>query len=90
MMPQTQIAFDFGDLPEQPLAEDKPAGGKKNVRKKKMPDPVVEINLVKAKSTRGRKSMKEMSAGVELIRNPRRCHPVPKDVLFNWKSGRNV
>ncbi|CAN5749533.1 hypothetical protein BH11BAC3_BH11BAC3_14800 [soil metagenome] len=64
-MAQEQIAFDFGDLPEKPLPE------KKSVRLKKEPVPV-KIDLVapKQKSTRGRKSLKEMAEGVDLVEVP--------------------
>lgn len=69
MMPQTQIAFDFGDLPEKP-EDEQLAKRKKTVRKKGPPEPAEVKAPVKEKSTRGRKSMKEMSASVELIEIP--------------------
>lgn len=62
-MPQSQIAFDFGDLEQKPPPA--PAG------KKKAPfTRLVDPTAVKEKSSRGRKSTKEMSAGVELIHIP--------------------
>jgi DNA-binding transcriptional MerR regulator len=63
-MPQTQISFDFGDL-EQKLPQ--PVGATK---KEAMTKPQPAAVIIKEKSTRGRKSMKEMSAGVELIEVP--------------------
>ena len=64
-MPKTQIAFDFGNVPEQPVPEAKP-----EQQRKPLPPPRVEPVAVKQKSTRGRKSLKEMSAGVDLIEVP--------------------
>ncbi len=67
MAKQTQIAFDFEDLPMQPAPE------KKVVAKKKIMEVPEVITLpvaIKQKSTRGRKSVKEMSAGVDLIEVP--------------------
>ena len=64
-MPKTQIAFDFGNVPEQPVPETKPERQRKH-----LPQPRVEPVAVKQKSTRGRKSLKEMSAGVDLIEVP--------------------
>ena len=78
-MSKTQIAFDFGDLPQKPLPENilvsekEVAPPKEAVTKK-----VVENIQVKEKSTRGRKSLKEMSAGVELIE-------VPEDAILYQK-----
>lgn len=75
-MPRSQIAFDFGDVPQKPLPENILApensveqGGaansnQANLSKNAAPAPP------KAKSTRGRKSVKEMSAGVDLIEVP--------------------
>jgi DNA-binding transcriptional MerR regulator len=64
----TQISFAFDDLPSEP------APVKKVVQKKKVaaPPPVVIAPPVaeKKKSTRGRKSLKEMSAGVHLVEVP--------------------
>jgi len=78
-MPKTQIAFDFGDLPEKPPQDNIQKPGNENAPKK---DTVVknnpEIIQVKQKSTRGRKSMKEMSAGVELIE-------IPEDAILYQK-----
>ena len=83
-MSKTQIAFDFGDLPQKPLPENilvpeevvqpkKEAPAPKPVTAK----PAENIDL-KEKSTRGRKSLKEMSAGVELI-------DVPEDAILFQK-----
>ena len=69
MMPQTQIAFDFGDIPEKPAAADKPVKSRARVSKQ----PIVldtALTTGKKKSTRGRKSIKEMSEGVEKIEIP--------------------
>jgi DNA-binding transcriptional MerR regulator len=70
---QTQISFAFDDFPSLP------ASVKKVVQKKKImaPPPVVIVPAEeKKKSTRGRKSLKEMSAGVHLV-------DVPEDeILF--------
>jgi len=67
MAEQTQIAFDFGDLPAQPAPE------KKKVTKRKIVDVPALVTLQapgKKKSTRGRMSVKEMSAGADLIEVP--------------------
>ena len=66
---QTQFAFDFGDVPQQKLPE------KKVVVKKEKPVIVPEIVTtvvpsVKVKSTRGRKSIEEMNAGIDLVDVP--------------------
>jgi len=63
-MAEKQIAFDFGDVPEQPIPEQKPQ------KRKPAPPPEPLPVPIKQKSTRGRKSLKEMSAGVELIDVP--------------------
>ena len=60
---QTQIAFDFTD--QQPLPPEKAV-----VKKEKVTMLPQEITVVKKKSTRGRKSLKEMSAGVDLLDIP--------------------
>ena len=60
---QTQIAFDFDD--QQPLPPEKTV-----VKKEKVIVLPQEITVVKKKSTRGRKSLKEMSAGVDLLDIP--------------------
>ena len=69
---QTQIAFDFDDLPQQP-----PLPPKVAVKKKEaviiLP---AAVTTPKIKSTRGRKSLKEMSAGVDLLDIP------ADDILF--------
>lgn len=68
-MALSQIAFDFfGDSPQQPVPEKKKA-----VAKKKEPKTVVESVVLprpKVKSTRGRKSIEEMNAGVGLVNVP--------------------
>ncbi|MEO6722302.1 MAG: MerR family transcriptional regulator [Ferruginibacter sp.] len=71
-MAEKQIAFDFGDIPEQPVAE------KKAPKRISRPLPAPEPAPVKQKSTRGRKSLKEMSAGVDLI-------DVPEDEVLYQK-----
>jgi DNA-binding transcriptional MerR regulator len=63
-MAEKQIAFDFGDVPEQPTPQKKPPKRKSAP----LPDPIVLP--IKQKSTRGRKSLKEMSAGVDLVEVP--------------------
>ena len=72
MAKQTQIAFDFEDLPL-------PAPEKKTIARKKtiaaMPVALAPLEE-KKKSSRGRKSLKEMSAGVHLVEVPE------DDVLF--------
>jgi DNA-binding transcriptional MerR regulator len=65
MASQTQIAFDFNDLPQQPLPQQKAV-----VKKEKVIVLPTEITVMKKKSTRGRKSLKEMSAGVDLLEIP--------------------
>ena len=92
-MAKTQIAFDFGDLPQKPLpenifvSEEKP---KSDEEEQPVEEQELEITsyketvvkndkiAVKEKSTRGRKSLKEMSAGVELIE-------VPEDAVLYQK-----
>lgn len=100
-MSRTQIAFDFGDLPQKPLPENILVSEEGTVpvpvtksemetvpeiaaipqrevepemsdmpEKKIMPTRLVENVATKEKSTRGRKSVKEMSAGVEFIEVP--------------------
>lgn len=72
-MAQTQIAFDFGDTPEKPLPV------QKTVRVKKIsPAPDQTPLPQKIKSTRGRKSLKEMGEGVDLIE-------VPEDAILFQK-----
>ncbi len=72
---QTQIAFDFDDLPQQP-----PLPPKIAVKKKEtiivLP---TAVTVPKIKSTRGRKSLKEMSAGVDLL-------DIPADEILFQKS----
>ena len=72
-MAVNQIAFDFDDLP-QPSAPVKAP-----VAKKKLMPPSVVIQqpeLIKKKSTRGRKSIKELSERVDLVDVPE------DDILF--------
>lgn len=83
-MSKTQIAFDFGDLPQKPLPENILVSEKVELPvseaapQNKPTTKAVEIIEVKEKSTRGRKSLKEMSAGVELI-------DVPEDAILFQK-----
>ncbi len=120
-MSKTQIAFDFGDLPQKPLPENILVSEEEAVpepiamaevetlpelivifeketapeivaipqkanepekaatpEKKIMPSRPIENIATKEKSTRGRKSVKEMSAGVELIE-------VPEDAILYQK-----
>jgi len=78
-MAKTQIAFNFGDLPQKPLPENIMVPERED-----MPVKEVEVlkpaenNIVKEKSTRGRKSLKEMSEGVDLIE-------VPEDAVLYQK-----
>jgi DNA-binding transcriptional MerR regulator len=69
-MPQTQIAFDFGDLPQKPLPENMSALEKDNISRGAATKKIVVNRQEKEKSTRGRKSLKEMCSGVELIEIP--------------------
>jgi DNA-binding transcriptional MerR regulator len=69
-MAQSQIAFDFDDL--GPAKVVKPAKPKKVVKAA----PVVIPPVKKAKSTQGRKSIKEAAAGVALVNVP------PDEELF--------
>lgn len=100
-MSKTQIAFDFGDLPQKPLPENILVTEEETVSVSvAMPEPAAILEIValpqnagspeltppsakkimparpvnniatKEKSTRGRMSVKEMSAGVELIEVP--------------------
>ncbi|MES2430438.1 MAG: MerR family transcriptional regulator [Bacteroidota bacterium] len=66
-MALSQIAFNFFDDEPQPKLPEK----KKTVVKKRKPIEVpVEITKPKVKSTRGRKSIEEMNAGVDLVNVP--------------------
>lgn len=69
----TQIAFDFDSIPQQSLSPKKPA-----VKAKVIIVPE-SITAPKVKSTRGRKSIKEMSEGVDLI-------DIPADEVLFQKS----
>ena len=73
MAKQSQIAFDFGELPQPPVPVKKGASKKQKV----VIIPQQLLNTaVKKKSTRGRKSLKEMTAGASLV-------DVPEDeILF--------
>lgn len=70
---QTQIAFDFDDLPQQPLPQ------KKVIVKEKVIVLPNAVSVAKTKSTRGRKSLKEMSVGVDLL-------DIPADEILFQKS----
>ena len=69
-MPQTQIAIDFGDLPQKPLPENMTALEKDNISRELATKKTTVNRQEKEKSTRGRKSLKEMCSGVELIEIP--------------------
>ncbi len=63
-----QIAFDFADLEQLPAPQKKAV-----VKTKKIIEVIelpAEIIVPKIKSTRGRKSLKEMSAGIDLLEIP--------------------
>lgn len=78
-MSKTQIAIDFGDLPQKPLQENTSISeGENSSQKEQVTKKTVGNIPVKEKSTRGRKSLKEMSAGVELIE-------VPEDAILFQK-----
>lgn len=93
-MAKSQIAFDFGDLPQKPLPENifvseetvvpepeaPPVLRETPFQKAIVPKEIAAASpaAVKEKSTRGRKSIKEMSAGVELIE-------VPEDAVLYQK-----
>ncbi len=76
MAKQSQIAFDFGDLPQEVVPE-------KKLPAKKQKVVIVPQQLLaapeKKKSTRGRKSMKEMTAAASLVN-------VPEDEILFQKS----
>ena len=69
MAVQTQIAFDF-DQPQQPALPEKKPVVKKEPVPEKIIDLPTEVSVIKQKSTRGRKSLKEMSVGVDLLDIP--------------------
>ena len=71
-MPQTQIAFDFGEVQEKPVVEKKPVAVKRQV------PAITKPAEPPQKSTRGRKSLKEMSAGVDQV-------DVPEDAVLYQK-----
>jgi DNA-binding transcriptional MerR regulator len=62
---QTQIAFDFDTAQQQPLPQQKAAAKKEKVTE--LPE---NITVIKKKSARGRMSLKEMSAGIDLLEIP--------------------
>lgn len=67
MAKQTQISFDFGEV------EAKPTVTKEKIERKKVAAPAAAPSgepAVKKKSTRGRKSMKEMAAAADLVEVP--------------------
>jgi DNA-binding transcriptional MerR regulator len=64
-MPLNQIAFDFDNLPEE-----KEPAKKAVVKKEDKPAIKTVIKIEKKKTTRGRKSLKEMTAGAGLIEIP--------------------
>ena len=64
-MALSQIAFDFDNIPEQPLPEKKAI-----VKVEVKPVPKIAKEPEKKKSNKGRMSLKEMSAGVDLIEVP--------------------
>lgn len=66
---QTQIAFDFDNIEQPPLPAKKAIVKSEPVDEKVIELPV-EVSVIKQKSTRGRKSLKEMSAGVDLLDIP--------------------
>jgi DNA-binding transcriptional MerR regulator len=72
-MVEKQIAFDFGEAPEE-----EPVVEKKQQKRKEKSLPQPEAVPVKVKSTRGRKSLKEMSEGVDLV-------DVPEDEVLYQK-----
>jgi DNA-binding transcriptional MerR regulator len=70
-MPKKQIAFDFGDFTGDPSPENSLVPGNENAAPKDLAtEKAFEKIPMKEKSTRGRKSMKEMNAGVALIEIP--------------------
>lgn len=69
-MPLNQISFDFENLPEEKEPANKVVPGKESKSVKE------EMKVVKKKSPRGRKSLKEVSANADMI-------DIPEDeVLF--------
>jgi DNA-binding transcriptional MerR regulator len=62
---QTQIAFDFDTAQQQPLPQQKAVAKKEKVTE--LPE---NITVIKKKSARGRMSLKEMSAGIDLLEIP--------------------
>lgn len=79
MMPQTQIAFDFGDLPQKPLPENIVVSEKETIPQKNIVHTKTISNIPeKTKSTRGRMSLKEMCAAADLIE-------VPEDAILYQK-----
>lgn len=62
---QSQIAFDFDNLPPSP-AQEKPA----MVKNEEIIDVPVEITIAKKQSARGRKSLKEIHESIDLLDIP--------------------
>jgi DNA-binding transcriptional MerR regulator len=75
MAKQTQIAFDFGDVPQAAAPAKKP----KEKKEKPVATVPVAAEVPKKKSTRGRKSIKEMTRSVDLV-------DVPDDEILFQKS----
>jgi len=73
MSAQSQIAFDFDDLSQEPLPE------KKGVVKEKIIILPTAITVPKKKSARGRQSLKEMCVNVDLL-------DIPSDEILFQKS----
>ncbi|MES2892337.1 MAG: MerR family transcriptional regulator [Bacteroidota bacterium] len=71
-MAETQIAFDFGEVQEKPVIE------KKRIAVKRQMPVITKPAEPPQKSTRGRKSLKEMSAGVDQVE-------VPEDAVLYQK-----
>src|SRR5882757_2971403 len=78
MAERTQIAFDFDNAPVEKQPETKPVAEKKTAAEEQGITEVVfqEIKTDNKKETRGRMSLKDMDAGVNLIEVPE------DDVLF--------
>jgi DNA-binding transcriptional MerR regulator len=72
MAKQTQIAFDFGDIPAQPAAPEKKARPAKPAVAIEVPEAITKPApaLIKKKSTRGRKRLKDLARTADLIEVP--------------------
>jgi DNA-binding transcriptional MerR regulator len=77
MAKQTQIAFDFGDVAAQPVQQAKPK--QKKPTTVLVPEAITVAPEKKTKSTRGRKSLKEINRTADLIE-------VPEDDILFQKS----